>query len=603
MTSRLSSPAAWVLFGILLTTSLLTQARSLYGTVSKVTSGDLITLKHASGSYQVRLYGVDAPDSGAFSAEAKRMMVTLLQGRRIRVRVMTRNHNGEMVAQLFVYGQDVGVKLLKAGFALRVPNVHYKPTIKGQADGLVLAETEARRANRGLWLQPPTVTATDDDAAAAATLPDASRAAGTPDTNASKKSGDDNECAVVIDPTNTQRLFQSCNTSSAGLFAAFSSDGGLTWGYPDPADKTIADGDPGQGQNSCCDPTLAWDRFGNLYVTYINGSLDAIVTLLSTNGGSTFSEIGSFAGSVDQPTIVAASVAANAAVWVVWNQDGDIVSRGAQATGLGTVSAFSAVQSIGSSDCNFGDIAIAPSGAVVQVCESPSGGEGPADLRMNVDVDGLGAGLWSATTTVTATNVGGFDFIPAQNNRSVDSEAGLAYDANPASARFGRLYMVYTEETTDESDDLDILVRFSDNNGTAWSTPIQVNDDTTTRSQFLPKIAIDPTSGNVGICWHDARNSATNSSMQLYCATAAPAATPVFTVNVQIGDAASTSNGDGVEFGDYMGLAFVGGKLHPVWGDTSNSTGDNPDGTLGFDAYSDNVSLTSSTIFKNSFEN
>ena len=51
----------------------------------------------------------------------------------------------------------------------------------------------------------------------------------------------------------------SCNTSSPGLFAARSTDGGDTWTYPDATDKTIADGDAGQGAAACCDPTIAWD--------------------------------------------------------------------------------------------------------------------------------------------------------------------------------------------------------------------------------------------------------------------------------------------------------------------------------------------------------
>jgi len=42
-----------------------------------------------------------------------------------------------------------------------------------------------------------------------------------------------------------------------------------------------------------------------------------------------------------------------------------------------------------------------------------------------------------------------------------------------------------------------------------------------------------------------------------------------------------------VDYGDYTGLAFIGGVAHPAWADNSNSTGDNPDGALHeFDVYS-----------------
>jgi|CXWL01.1.fsa_nt_gi endonuclease YncB( thermonuclease family) len=575
--------------GVVLTAPPAVEARSLYGTVTAVKSGELLTVKHDAGTYEVRIYGVDAPETGPFAAEAKRLVETLVLGKEIRVRVMTRNDQDEMVSQLLVDGKDVGVSLLEAGLALRLADFHYKPHAKGQPDGLVAAENEARLANRGIWLQPATSQARDGKESTGFVITDAVRAAGTSDTNSSQKTGNDTECAIAIDPTNPPRLFQSCNTDTAGLFAARSEDGGETWIYPDPADKTIADGDVGQGANACCDPTIAWDRFGNLYLNYLASPVNAVVTLLSVDGGATFTPLASFSGSVDQPTIVAANVGAEAHIWVVWNSSGTMVARGTSATALGTVAAFPGTnQSTGSSNCSFGDIAVGPTGVVVQVCENPTGGQGPnANLRMNVDADGLGAGGWGATTTPTTTNVGGFDFIPAQNSRSVDAEAGLAFDANPASPTFGRLYFLYTDEVVNEAHDLNILIRFSDDNGTSWSTPIQVNDDATTKSQFLPKLAIDPGTGKIGVCWHDARNSAGNNSMQLYCSTAEPATTPVFGANVRLSDGTSTSNGSGVEFGDYMGIAFVGGRLHPTWADTSNSTGNNPNGTAAFDAYSD----------------
>lgn len=586
---------------LVLAPSLLT-ARSLYGTVEQVHTADLLTLRHDAGSYQVRVYGIDLADNPQAAEQARALTEAFVADRRVRIRIMTRNSAGEMEAIVLADGHDLGLELLRAGLALRQPNVHYKPSADNMPDALVAAETEARLTQRGLWQLPDTQSAEDPSAEPSVQLPDAIRVAGTVDINTSVKSGDDNECAAAIDPSNPQRMFLSCNTASAGLYAVRSVNGGQTWTYPDATDKTIADGDAGQGQSACCDPTLAWDRFGNLYVTYINAATNAIVTLLSADGGLTFAEIGNFTGSVDQPTVVAANVTTGADVWIVWNDAGSISARSARATALGSVSAFGTKQTLaGSNGCNFGDIAISPAGVMVQICQIPSGGQGASNLRFAADADGLGAGTFGAAATATTTNVGGFDFIPAQNGRSVDAEAGLAYDSLSSSPRFGRLYLVYTEETTDENNDTDILVRYSDNNGSTWSTPVKVNDDATTRSQFLPKIAVDPSSGNVGVCWHDARASATNTAMQLYCATSQPLATPVFTPNTQVSDGASVSNGSGVEFGDYMGVAFVGGQLRPVWADTSNSTNNNPGGTSSFDAYTD-APATSPLLFKNGFE-
>ncbi len=421
-----------------------------------------------------------------------------------------------------------------------------------------------------------------------------------PDVNTSQLANYQNECAIIKNPTNHTELFAACNHAGAGIFAARSTNHGVTWTYPDATDRTLADGDPLQGPLSCCDPTLAWDSFGNLYFGYLDSTAANVVILISTDSGQNFTTLVTFAGSVDQPTVVAADTTAGTAVWVVWNQSGTMRARGAAVTGLGAVGAFGALQTIpNTGNCSFGDITIAPNGAVVQACQTPTGGQGPGTIRVNTDADGLGAGNFNAGVAATTTNVGGFDFIPAQNVRSVDSEAGLAYDRLPASPHFGRLYLVYTEETVNENHDLDIMVRHSDNDGATWSAPTRFNDDPAApiRSQFLPRIASNPLSGNIAVCWHDARNSPTNTTMQEFCTISTPSMYPAFIPNGQVGDVLTSGNGSvppapgeaNIEFGDYSGMSYFQGRVHPIWADVSNSTGDNPNGATRFDAYTDLV--------------
>jgi hypothetical protein len=296
------------------------------------------------------------------------------------------------------------------------------------------------------------------------------------------------------------------------------------------------------------------------------------------------------------------------AVWVVWNQGEDpnqprqqkkggdksdqMVAAGASVTGLGAVAAFPDLpQKIPGTDrCSFGDVAIAPSGAVVQACENPTGGQGPgATILVNTDADGLGPDNFGAPVPAATTNVGGIDFIPAQNIMSIDAEAGLAFDNKSGSPHFGRLYLVYTQETPDESNDLDVVLRYSDDNGRSWtpspaSPPMRVSDDpaTSLKSQFLPRIAVDDSSGSISVCWHDCRNSATNTAMEVFCTAASSSGdAPVFLASVAISDGASTSPG-GWEFGDYSGLDYLNGVAHPIWADRSN-------GKSSFDATTDRV--------------
>src|SRR5439155_20651811 len=107
-------------------------------------------------------------------------------------------------------------------------------------------------------------------------------------------------------------------------------------------------------------------------------------------------------------------------------------ARGAPGTGLGAWGPFDAVQTSPTAAGSFGRIAVGPGsngGKVIVTYMSPTGGQGPATIYVNVDADGLGAGGFGARVTVTTTNVGGFDFIPAQNGRSTDAEAGVVVDA------------------------------------------------------------------------------------------------------------------------------------------------------------------------------
>ena len=66
---------------------------------------------------------------------------------------------------------------------------------------------------------------------------------------------------------------------------------------------------------------------------------------------------------------------------------------------------------------------------------------------------------------------------------------------------------------------------------------------------------------------------------------AAPAGVRVnndHTTNSPISEGTSNSHvsGNHIDYGDYIGLSFYSGIAHPGWADNSNSTGNNPNGTL-----------------------
>jgi hypothetical protein len=412
----------------------------------------------------------------------------------------------------------------------------------------------------------------------------------------------ESEDTVAVNPRNPKNVVIVSNIEGRdpGLFVGVSFDGGRTWV------KRIIGNNDNLG-DACCDPSLSFDEYGNLFLTYLYIVEIAVPIALSTDGGMTFNLIANVVKPswsstltsrsrdsrglfryVDQPTITAAK----GQVWMVVNAGGPMFATGAPVTGFGQVGPFFAGEEIpGTSNCTYGDVAIGPAGQIMQACALTSTGQGGGKVFVSVDPDGLGPAGFGNRVSVVDTHVGGFDFIPPQADRSVDSEPGLAWDRT-GGPHNGRAYLVYTLEVKNESNNIDIFVRYSDDGGATWSAGVRVNDDATKNSQFLPKIALDPTTGNLAVMWHDSRkdlgaggpgdtNGIPNDDAQFWGAFSTNGGAS-FTANMQISAGTSNSHdsGNGIDYGDYTGLSFYGGIAHPAWADNSNSTGNNPDGTL-----------------------
>jgi endonuclease YncB( thermonuclease family) len=124
---------------------------SLWGKVTAVKEPTLVILDYGTGSYEIRIVGIDAPKAGeAGAAEAQKFVSDLVLNKNARMRLHHRAANGEMVCRLFtddaVIGiKEVGVEMVRAGLARRQEGYDEK---YGE---LAAAETEARSAGRGLW--------------------------------------------------------------------------------------------------------------------------------------------------------------------------------------------------------------------------------------------------------------------------------------------------------------------------------------------------------------------------------------------------------------------------------------------------------------------
>ena len=420
----------------------------------------------------------------------------------------------------------------------------------------------------------------------------------------------DAEDAVAVNPANPSNVVAMAITfaPSSGLIEGVSFNGGKTW------TRQIIGGDVSDPLGDiCCDEQLAWDRFGNLWMTYLLNSTGNVEVAVSTDGGLTWTKAADVApttvtgnsqtgpgkrrGQVhaaqygDQPSIAVGP----ASVWVSYTsiKSGEVQAFGAPVAGLGAYGPFSALETVPTSNGqgDYGDTSVGPNGEVVVIYQDKQGGEVGANIYTALDPDGLGPAGFGTPRLLAHTYVGGFDYIPAQPHRSVDAEANLAWDRSGGQHN-GRLYAVWTQEIGNESNDMDIEAQYSDDKGATWSRAVRVNDDSTANSQFMPSIALDQTTGNVGLSWYDARrdlgagssgdtDGIPNTNAQIW-ATYSTDGGASFVRNFRVSAGSSNANDAayGFDYGDYTHAAFVAGSFWPVWSDNSNAAGGNPDGTL-----------------------
>ncbi len=409
--------------------------------------------------------------------------------------------------------------------------------------------------------------------------------------NVSQEPGNQSEPTIAVNPTNPQNIvvFSNDNGSLTDVFYGVSFDGGKTFTH-----QFVATGSDGLTK-ACCDVSAAFDQFGNMFLTYLDSGITTAPVVISTDGGKTLKPLFTVPNVADQPKLVVGpgGTAGAGSLWIEYLDKGGLIGAvGAAVTGLGQVGAASTPELVaGSGGGNFGKPAIGPSGQVMFSYEVPSGGAGPAVLYTALDPDGLGPNGFNAPVKFADTNVGGFAPIPPQPNRTVDSEIGLAYDYS-GGPHNGRLYAIYTNSPAVNSPQTDIFERYSDDDGKTWTADIRITDDSTLRSKFFPRIAVDEYSGNVGAAWYDTRNDSGSGPGDLDgkpgddsedFASVSVDGGKTWLPNVQVASGpsnATIAGGDansGNEYGDYSGLTFAKNVMYPVWIDNSTTLGGNPD--------------------------
>ncbi len=193
-------------------------------------------------------------------------------------------------------------------------------------------------------------------------------------------------------------------------------------------------------------------------------------------------------------------------------------------------------------------------------------------VRSNDCGQHFGQPVTAATFTPIPRQAAGLAFrTPTESWIAVD-------DTNP-----NQLYVAFMALAGSPAN-ADVFVARSTNGGASWGAQVRVNDDTTSKHQFWPAIAVS--NGALHVAWFDFRDSpnagdpaATNDVLNVYYATSniGGVAYPAFSSNVKVTDVGHQPNcrmfgGGTVAFhGDYIELAarFNGSKhiVHLAWPD------------------------------------
>src|SRR5438105_12573659 len=120
---RFSKLAATAIFSLLIfpiAFASISAGKAIYGQVTEVRSGSVVTLDHGAGRYDIRIAGIDVPTEEPLASAAKLLAASLVLGKKVRLIFISRMPNGEMLGRLDTDDpasgiKDVALELVKAG--------------------------------------------------------------------------------------------------------------------------------------------------------------------------------------------------------------------------------------------------------------------------------------------------------------------------------------------------------------------------------------------------------------------------------------------------------------------------------------------------------
>lgn len=376
-------------------------------------------------------------------------------------------------------------------------------------------------------------------------------------------STDPEEVTIAINPMNPNQLAAGANIK----YMYYSNNGGLSW-----TQKLLS-----STMGVWGDPCVIYDGLNNLYFGHLSNPqspgywIDRIVVQKSTNNGFSFDDgagIGYFYPKNQDKEWLAVDLQNTPyknniyTTWTEFDNYGSTLPSDSsrilfsRSTNQGISWTFPVRVSDKGGNCIDEDFTV--EGAVPTV--GPNGEiyvawSGPLGIMFDKSTNG---GQTFGNDIFVTDHPGGWDFNVPGISRCNGLPVTIC-DTSKTLTR-GNIYVLWGD-TRNGTDNTDVFIIKSTDNGNTWGSVIRVNDDNTTRHQFFPWIAVDQVTGYLYVVFYDRRNTSGNVT-DVYVARSKNGGETFENFKVSESSFNPISS---VFFGDYTNIAAYNGKIYPIW--------------------------------------
>ncbi len=203
--------------------------------------------------------------------------------------------------------------------------------------------------------------------------------------------------------------------------------------------------------------------------------------------------------------------------------------------------------------------------------------------KIYVDRSTNGGGSWGTDVAAATTHTGFGTDIGCVGGRAQGPAHHLKIGPS------GTLYLVYADKVSGRG--MDILLTRSTNNGSSWSAPITLNDDSTAAHQFQPTLSVESNGSGgdkVTVTFYDRRDDLPNNCLSNVYATQSIDNGTTWSPNVRQTSAGSSFNGNANGPGDYSSSTPFASAVWPFFSDHRSSNAETASGGA-FDIYTVDV--------------